>query len=67
MLKDKIAAWRSDHQSSCWVQSNPEVITSMNAQRSSVTGKSPYEIAFGQVPHCTQVSYLVREQQEVQD
>lgn len=67
VLKDKIAAWQSDHQSSCWVQSIPEVITSMNAQRSSVTGKSPYEIAFGQAPHGTRVSYLVREQQEVQD
>ena len=39
----------------------PEVITSMNAQWSSVTGQSPYEIAFGHAPHGTRVSYLVRE------
>src|SRR5437588_1815427 len=65
ILKDKVAAWRSDHQSSSWVASLPEVISGMNAQRSSVTGRSPYEIVFGQVPHGTRVSYLERGMEEV--
>ena len=67
ILKDKIAAWRSDHQSSSWVQSIPEAISSMNAQKSSVSGRLPYEIAFGQAPHGTKISYLVREQHDVLD
>ena len=65
ILKEKIGAWQSDHQSSAWVCSLPEVIAGMNAQRSSVTGKSPYEVVFGQVPHGTRVSYLEREVDEV--
>lgn len=65
ILKDKISAWRSDHQSSSWVCSLPEVIGGMNAQRSFVTGRSPYEVAFGQVPHGARISYLERESEEV--
>ena len=65
ILKDKISAWRSDHQSSSWVSSLPEVIAGMNSQRSSVTGRTPYEIAFGQAPHGTRVSYLERDVEEV--
>ena len=65
ILKDKIAAWRSDHQSSSWVSSLPEVIAGMNGQRSSVTGRTPYEIAFGQAPHGTRVSFLEREAEMV--
>ena len=37
----------------------------MNGQRSSVTGRTPYEIAFGQAPHGTRVSYLEREAEMV--
>lgn len=65
ILKEKIGAWRSDHQSSSWVCSLPEVISGMNAQRSSVTGRSPYEIVFGQAPHGTRISYLQREVEEI--
>lgn len=65
ILKDKIAAWRSDHQSSSWVSSLPEVIAGMNAQQSSVTGKSAYEIAFGQAPHGARISYLERDVEDV--
>ena len=65
ILKDKIAAWRCDHQTSSWVSSLPEVIAGMNSQQSSVTGRSPYEIVFGQEPHGTRISYLERDVEEV--
>ena len=65
VLKEKIGAWRSDHQSSSWVSSLPEVIAGMNSQRSSVTGKSAYEVVFGQAPHGERISYLVRDAEEV--
>ena len=61
VLKGKIAAWRSDHQSASWVCSLPEVIAAMNCQQSSVTGRSAFEIVFGQSPHGERVSYLTRE------
>lgn len=67
VLKEKIAAWRSDHQSSSWVSSLPEVIAAMNSQRSSVTGKSAYEIVFGQPPHGHPVSYLTRDRVSVSE
>ena len=65
VLKGKIAAWRSDHQSASWIGSLPEVISAMNSQRSSVTGKSAYEIVFGQPPHVNWVSYLTRDREQV--
>ena len=67
VLKEKIAAWRSDHQSASWVSSLPEVIAGMNSQCSSVTGKSAYEVVFGQAPHGERVSYLVRDVAQVAD
>ena len=42
VLKEKIGAWCSDHLSSSWVSSLPEVIAGMKSQRSSVTGKLAY-------------------------
>ena len=65
VLKEKIAAWRCDHQSASWVSSLPEVIAGMNAQCSSVTGKSAYEVVFGQPPHGERISYLVRDVAQV--
>jgi hypothetical protein len=47
VLKDKNAAWHSDHQTPSWVSLLPEVIAGINSQQSSVTRKSPYEITFG--------------------
>jgi hypothetical protein len=67
VLKHKIAAWRSDYQSSSWVSSLPEVIGGMNSQQSSVTGRSPYDITFGQAPHGNRVSYLERDIEEVEE
>ena len=66
VLKEKIATWRSDHQTSSWVSSLPDVIAGMNSQRSSVTGKSAYEIVYGQAPHDQRISYLELDQVEVQ-
>ena len=65
ILKDKIAAWRFDNQTSLWASSLPEVIVGMNSQWSHITGRSPYEIVFGQEPHGTRISYFEQDVEEV--
>ena len=39
----------------------------MNSQRLSITGRSLYEIVFGQEPHGTQISYLEQDVEEVSE
>ena len=65
ILKEKIAAWLSDHQSSSWVEAIPEALIAMNIQRSSVTKKSPYEIVFGKRANLSFTSGLEREHMAV--
>lgn len=67
VLKKKIAAWESDHQSTQWTQAIPEVILAMNSQRHSTTHQPPYEIVFNLQIMSQRVVFHERDIQEVLD
>lgn len=59
-FKTKLRAWKADSGRSDWAHALPEISLSMNQQKHTTTGQTPYQIVFKQRMHSRRISFADR-------